>query len=98
MYLKIHETPRGKIIACCDKELIGKVLTGGKKILDLEKYKSFYAGELVDEEKLEKALKNFASVNLIGEKCVGVAKKLDLVTEDDIVELSNVPHVQIYKM
>jgi len=33
MYLKIHEQQGKKIIAVCDKELIGKILTDGNAYL-----------------------------------------------------------------
>jgi len=98
MYMKIHQTPKGRIVACCDKELIGKQLKEDNTFLDLEKHKSFYQGELVGEEALERALKSFSSVNLIGERCVKVAKKMDLVTEEHIVKIGDVPHVQIYNI
>ena len=51
IYIKIHETEHGaKILAMCDKSLIGKVLEEGNVYIDLKLYSDFYTGELIDEE------------------------------------------------
>ncbi|MBN2478499.1 DUF424 family protein [Candidatus Micrarchaeota archaeon] len=98
MYLKIHQTQKGRIIAACDKELIGKKLEEGKLCLDLEKYSGFYKGELVTEEKLEKELDNFFSVNLVGKKSVGVALRKKLINEDNVQFIKGFPFIQIYRI
>lgn len=73
MYIKIHESEEGKIVAACDKELIGKTFDNGKINLDLKTYSNFYKGKEATKEGLKKALKNFFSANLVGKKAVSVA-------------------------
>ena len=98
MYLKIHDKNNEKIVAACDKELIGKILEDGKYFIDLKNYSSFYKGEECTEKELENALENFTSVNLIGKKAVGVAIRKKLVSEDDITLIKSFPFIQIYKL
>ena len=98
MYLKIHETKNGRIIAACDKELIGKVLDDGKIHLDLDTSRSFYIGKIVTEKELEKALENFISANLVGKHTVNVAIKSGFAQENDVIYINTTPHIQIYKI
>jgi len=99
MYLKIHETKDGNIVAACDKELIGKVIEDKNGVcIDLDKYRNFYTGKIVGEEELAKALRNFSSVNLVGKKVVAVAVKEGLIDENDIRYINTIPYIQIYQI
>ncbi|MBU0527189.1 MAG: DUF424 family protein [Candidatus Micrarchaeota archaeon] len=98
MYLKIHENANGKVIAICDRELIGKVLEEGDKYLDLETHKRFYVGEQTDENGVRKILGDFQSANLVGTKAVGVALELGMINEEDVMYIKETPYIQIYKI
>jgi len=100
MYMKVMENETGNIVAVCDKELIGKVLSEGDVALDLKTYASFYKGDLVDEKKASSALAHgdTVSMNLVGERAVGIAKKLGIVPKGAVMLISGVPHVQVYKI
>ena len=98
MYLKIHENAEGRIVAVCDKDLIGKVFESKSLYLDLDKYRSFYIGELATEEMVKNALKRFTSVNIVGKKAVNVAVKNGLVGKDEIKYINKVPYIQVYKI
>lgn len=98
IYLKIHETPEGRIIAACDGELIGKVLDDGARYLDLEASKNFYVGEKAGEADLEKALNDFKSANLVGKTTVDVAVKAGFADKEGVIYINKVPHIQIYKI
>ncbi|MDO8554118.1 MAG: DUF424 family protein [Candidatus Micrarchaeota archaeon] len=100
MYMKIHSDAHGVIVAACDKDLIGKKLEQGAVFLDLEKYKSFYVGELVDEKTLETLLKanKFNSANLVGKKVIAIAIKVGLLSKSDILTVNKIPYAQAYKL
>jgi hypothetical protein len=98
MYLKIRESPEGKMVAVCDRELIGRVIEEGDAVLDLETYSSFYVGEIADSGQVGRALEEFASANLVGEKAVGVALKWGIVQKGDIKYINGVPHLQLYRL
>ncbi len=98
MYLKIHDSKGQRIIAACDKELIGLVLEEGKYFVDLKNHSSFYKGDSCNEEELETALNNFTSANLVGEKAVGVAIRKNLISKEDITLIKNLPFIQIYNI
>ncbi len=98
MYLKIHENANGKVIAVCDKELIGKVFEEEDKYLDLDTHKGFYMGEQTDEHNVRKILGDFQSVNLVGNRSVGVALELGMISEEDVMYIKETPYIQIYKI
>ncbi len=98
MYLKISEREGKRIVAVCDKELLGKVISEGETVLDLDTYSSFYKGEIADSAEVENALKKFDSANLVGEKAINIALKSGFVRETDVKYINHVPHVQLYNL
>ncbi len=98
MYLKIHDNPRGKIVAVCDEDLIGKVLESEDKYMDLDKYRNFYIGEVANEKKVKEALVNFGSVNIVGKKSIKIVVDMKLASKDDIMYINRVPYIQIYNI
>lgn len=99
MYLKLHKTEKGTILAACDAELIGKVLTHGDIELNLKKHADFYKGEKVGEHEVAEALeREFDSINFVGKKVVNVVVKSGLVGQNDVMYIKNVPYIQIYSI
>jgi hypothetical protein len=98
LLMKIFKKKNEKIVAVCDAELIGKVLREGELVLNLEKYADFYNGEQADEESVERELLTATSINLVGDKATGIAKRMKLVKESDIIKIQKVPHVQVYRI
>ncbi|MCL5102416.1 MAG: DUF424 family protein [Candidatus Marsarchaeota archaeon] len=99
IYLKIHETDEGTIIAMCDESLIGKVLEEGDLILDLKDYSDFYVGDLTDPERLELIPdKRFSSANIVGEESVKAAIKNKIIEEANISKIMDVPYAHAYWM
>jgi hypothetical protein len=98
MYMKKYERGKEKVVALCDKELIGKVLREGGLVLDLERYSAFYVGEITSEKAAAEALETATSVNLVGKKAVGLAIKRKLAEKGSERIIEGVPHLQIYRM
>ncbi len=98
LLMRTFKKGKEKIVAVCDAELIGKVLREGELVLNLEKYASFYQGEETDDATVEKELRTATSMNLVGKNATGIAKRMKLVKDSDIIKIQKVPHVQIYKI
>ena len=98
LFMRTFRKGKEKIVAVCDAELIGKVLREGELVLNLEKYASFYQGEQADDATVEKELLTATSINLVGKKATGIAKRMKLVKESDLVTVQKVPHVQVYRI
>ena len=97
MYLKTHASPDGEIVALCDIELIGKVLSSGKARLDLSAYAPFYLGKKVDEKGAVAALSSAQNANIVGKKALAAAKKAGLAVSH-AKSIGGVPHLQLYRM
>jgi uncharacterized protein len=98
MYLRRYEVKNEIVVAICDKELIGRVLREGELVLDLKKHSSFYMGDLTSPENALKAMLSATSINLVGERAVGLAIKNGMAEKGRERLVQGVPHVQIYSV
>ena len=106
MLVKIHERKIfsggreqiRRIIAICDKELLGKVFTEGERVLDLKIYKSFYDGDKLAEEEIIEIIKSAVNANIVGKKSINLASKAIKIEKKNIKKIAGIPHLQIYKV
>ena len=93
MIVKIHKTSDNrKIIAVCDKDLIGKKFEEHGLQLDLTS--DFYKGEEKKEQEILELFKTAYIVNLVGKKSVELGRKTGVVDKKNIIKIKGVPHVQ----
>ena len=93
MIAKVHKTDDGRrIVAICDKELIGKKFEEKNMQLDLSS--DFYKGEEKNEKEAIELIKGSYLVNIVGEKSVCFAKKVGIVDKSRIMKIKNIPHAQ----
>lgn len=98
MYLKVHEIQGKRIVAVCNKELIGRVLERGAFCIDLKRYGSFYKGRICNKAEVARQLKEFSSANLVGKNAVNVALNMGLATKKEVKYINRIPYIQIYKV
>ena len=98
IYFKRYKTEHGDVIAMCDEELIGKIIKEGKIELDLNKYSSFYKGELLEEEDVEALIGDIYSANIVGERSTKIIIKKGLANENDVRKVNGVPLLQLFKI
>ena len=100
IYIKLHETDKGAIVAMCDKELLGKVFSEGKREIDLDRYADFYKGDLVGAEAAEKMVskESIYTANIVGKESVRICIDKGLASEGDVAVIAGVPCLHIYKM
>ena len=96
IFCKVHGTGSNTVLAVCDKEILGKTLKEGK--ISFSASQSFYKGAEVGEEELRKKIREFGNVNIVGNKAVSIALEEKLVSQESIVEIAGVKHVQIFKI
>ncbi|MFN7991103.1 MAG: DUF424 family protein [Candidatus Micrarchaeia archaeon] len=98
MYLRIHESPKGRIVAVCDEDLIGKVLEGKDIVMDLDRYRSFYVGGKAGPGEVKDALGSFSSANIVGKESVATAIGIGLAGKNDVMYINKTPYIQIYRL
>jgi hypothetical protein len=96
MYLKIYKNGEHILVATCDEEVLGKTLKHGNTVVEISR--TFYEGECVSEEELQKALEEATIANLFGEKTIKCAIKCGLINPDSVIIIDNVPHAQIFRI
>lgn len=91
--VKIHQNPEGqKIMALCDKELLGKKFEEGNRQLDLTT--DFYKGEEKSEQEIKELFKDVYIINLVGKKSLQLVEKFKLSPER-IITVQGIPHAEI---
>ncbi len=100
IYLKVHDTEKGTIIAMCDEKLIGTILNEGKAVIDLDKYSGFYKGDLVSNEEAQALIENSSiyTANIVGKEAVDVFVRSGLAKEEEIGSVDGVPFVQVFNV
>ena len=83
---------RRKIVAACDKELLGKIFEEGKFQLNVKE--NFYGGKEVSSEELGKIFsdmkKEDATFNLAGGKVIEVALETGVMEEKNVGEVDGI--------
>ena len=90
--LKVHESYRW-VVAVCDKDVFGRKLAQGSRVLDLSG--EFFNGDEMSEEdvfrEIVRCSDEDATFNFVGERSVGIAKRLGIVKDEGVVEIDGVP-------
>ncbi|NOZ80567.1 MAG: DUF424 family protein [DPANN group archaeon] len=94
IFLKEHTKDGRKLVAICDKALLGRTLREKDVLLDLGS--SFYAGRPADPAKLPNILRSCLCINAVGRESVGLLVAEGLVEEGSVKKAEGVPFVQVY--
>ena len=96
IFYKIHTSCGNSVLAVCDKELLGKTLKRGA--IEFTVSEKFYGKEAITKEKLAELLQEFENINLVGKKSVGLALRKNFLSQKNIIDISGVPHAQIFRV
>ena len=94
--IKIYKQGDNVLIGACDENLIGKKFRDGKLQIDVAK--SFYKGELIEPDLLNKYLEDATIANLVGKVTVESAIKLGLIDPNCVLTIKGVPHAQMVRI
>jgi hypothetical protein len=94
--MKLHGKGKDGVMALCDPELLGMTLESEE--VDLVITRSFYEGDIVEEEMVLRLIPMLGSINAIGDTPVSILKDAGYVDEENIRYFESVPHIQIYNM
>ncbi len=93
IYFKIHEQQGEKLVAACDREIMGKTISQG--VIEFKVDKRFYGDTLINVKDFTALLKDATSANLMGNKVVDAAIECGLVDRDCVLEVAGIKHAQI---
>ena len=100
IYIRIHNTDNGNMLAMCDSALIDKVVSEGELEINIKDYSEFYKGQLVSEEGALGIIKKeeVVSANIVGEEAVKVALKKGVIEKGHIKRISKVPYANAFRV
>ncbi len=85
VYARSYKTEKGTMVACCDKELLGKIFREGKLKLSLQT--NFYGNATVDLLEALVLLDGADILNLVGENIVRAAIEKGLVHPHAVISI-----------
>jgi len=92
----MHEFQGQKVLACCEKKLLGKEVVLGNDVIEAKK--SFFGGKEVSEKELAKLMAKADSISLLGEKPVKAAIDEGLASKENVLIVAGVPHLNIFRV
>ncbi len=101
MFIKVHDTENGKILALCDQVLINEIITEDDIELNIKEYHDFYKGKLIDTKyDLSESIRldEIISANIIGHESVSYAISNSIIEQENIKLINSIPYAQAYKM
>lgn len=100
IYLKVHVSDNGKILAMCDSTLIDKILTEGELEINIKDYSEFYSGQLIAKEGALSLIKReeIITANIVGEEAVKIALEKKIIEKSHIKKISNVPYANAFRL
>ncbi len=94
--IKIHRGQGEVILAACDEEVLGKTFSGDGMKFHVSN--GFYDGYLVTEEEFVDRMDEYTIMNLVGNRVIDLAIENGHVTEDYVIQIGDVKHVQVVKL
>jgi len=99
IYVKLHNTRGGRILAMCDASALNKVLKEGEVIIDTKTYADFYKGRLMNVESLDSVtISDINSANIVGEESVNAAVERYIIAKKNVKKVKGVPYAQAYRI
>jgi len=95
MFLKVHRTPEGDILAVCDRDLLNTTLV--HRDVEVRISETFYGNTPADEERVRAALATATNANLFGRRTIEIAIACGAVDRDCVVLVGGVPHAQVFR-
>ena len=93
MYIKIHKSYR-TVVAICDSNLLGKKFEEGIKQLNIQE--NFFKGADLPEQEVIKIIqqqgKEDATFNIVGNDSIEAALKAEIISEDSIGKIQEIPY------
>jgi hypothetical protein len=95
MFLKVHRTPDGEIVAACDRELLNATLV--HKDVEVRISETFYGNTPATEDQVRAALAMATNANLFGRRTVEIAIACGAVERGCVIVVGGVPHAQVFR-
>jgi hypothetical protein len=76
-------------IACCDEELLNKVITEGNLRLDIGS--AFFGGNLLSIDRAIEILREASNFNIVGENIINLAIAQKILPKEGVRKINKIP-------
>ena len=90
--MAVHKSFGKRVVALCDKDILGKKVEEGSLQLDLTG--NFYKGIECGEEEILEELSRDCFLNAVGKKTTDFCVKNGIVMKENILKISGIPHAE----
>lgn len=100
IYIKLHDTENGIMLAMCDEELIDKIIESDGVYINIKEYSEFYKGELVSTDAAGKIINEneINSANIIGNESVELAIMKCIVEKTHAMSVNGIMYANAYRI
>ncbi len=95
-YTKVYRQKEEILLAVCDKEIHNKTFDNGKLRFHVDP--SFYGKDMVEEDALAGLFDEATIINLAGDRCIELARRLGYVDIENIMKIESCSHAQVIKL
>ena len=89
VFLKIHNRNEIETVACCDEDLLNKVIDEGN--LRIEISDNFFGGNLIDLDEAINILKQASYFNIVGDIIINKAVNSKILTKEGVRKINGIP-------
>jgi hypothetical protein len=100
IYVKLHPTDNGIMVAMCDSKLIDKILSEGEIEINLKDYSDFYKGALLGKEAALALIKkdDIYSANIVGDESIKIALEKGIIEKGHLKKIEKVPYANAFRL
>ncbi|MHA1339897.1 MAG: DUF424 domain-containing protein [Promethearchaeota archaeon] len=89
VFLKIHRSIEGEVVAACDQEILGKVLRDSNLTVNISE--AFYGGNLMEIDTAIDILKNTTNFNIVGKNIVEYCINNHIIPKEGVIKIEGIP-------
>ncbi len=100
LILTERQTPKGRLVAVCDRDVLGETFEARDQDVTLAVTTDFYGTEadVADDETVLESLAGASVANLVGDHAVALAIDAGYVNDGNVLELEGTRHAQFLRL
>lgn len=89
VFLKIHNRNEIETVACCDEDLLNKVIDEGNLRIEISDH--FFGGNLIDLDEAINILKQAPYFNIVGDIIINKAVNSQILPKEGVRKINGIP-------
>lgn len=94
--LETYDTEQGLLVAAADEAVVGELFEEDGVRVDVDE--EFYGTSTVPRDEVVESLRHASIANLVGETAVEAGVEAEIVDEENVLRVEEVPHAQMVRL